>query len=152
MTNVGMNKPYTVTNVGMNKTYTSAQFPFAIERDCILKTLDLTAREVADMISAGTWNPAFYDQQECRDAAEKLDGQMVLVTQVARTEDAKLCLGIVGWDEDRIRAFITFDPCDWRRMMFPTFYKESDGSLWMRAEGFDHIKVESICSSRDMWE
>lgn len=123
-------------------------YPFIIEGESILETLNLTASEVADMITAGCWNEA-YASEDPADTASGLifDGPNVVVTQVATTTDGSLALAIVGTRANRKEwACITYHPQGWRKVTCAGFYKDREGHLMMAGGYYDPtIQVLSVC-------
>ena len=132
----------------MNNTTTQSVFPFIIEGEEITSTLGLTPDEVASMLTAGDWNPA-YASEDPADTARGLnfDGPNVVVTQVATTTDGSLALAICGTRTNRKEwACITYRPAGWRKVTAAGFYKDRSVKLWMAGGYYDRpIQVLSVC-------
>ena len=135
----------------MNNTTTQSVFPFIIEGEEITSTLGLTPDEVASMLTAGDWNPA-YAGTDPEEAARALifDGPHVVVTQVAtaKCEDGGLLAFAIAGTRANRRDWIciTYRPAGWRKVTAAGFFKDRSGKLWMAGGYYDPtIQVLSVC-------
>ena len=133
----------TDTQTMNNPTNNKTDFPFVIEGEGILSTLNLTTADIIMMFEGGEWNEAYADEDP-EETKRKLVGTTKVVTQVATTTDGSLAFGLVG-TRGNILACITYVPGGWRKITAAKFWEE-DGTLWMKGGIFDPpIEVNSVC-------
>ena len=122
-------------------TNTKTDFPFVIEGEGILSTLNLTTEDIILMFEGGDWCEA-YAGEDPAETKRKLVGTTKVVTQVATTTDGSLAFGLIG-TRGNINACITYVPGGWRKITAAKFWEEN-GTLWMKGGIFDPpIRVDS---------
>lgn len=126
-----------------------------IEEDKIfLQIINLTHEKVEEIISSGCWEAASYRNPGLIDQIAEfrfggLDREVVNI--VARNHDNSKALGIITRDNKYILGYATFNPKGWDKFELTTFLR-GESSWWFILPGRDPVKVESLVTTKDMWD
>lgn len=127
-----------------------------IEEDKIfLQIINLTPEKVEELISKGCWeassygrNPGLIDQI----AGFRFGGlDRECVNIVARNHDNSKALGIITRDNKYILGYAKFNPKGWDKFQLTTFLRGETG-WWFILPGLDPVKVESLFTTKEMWD
>lgn len=126
-----------------------------IEEDKIfLQIINLTHEKVEELISKGCWEASSYRNLGLVDqiAGFRFGGlDREVVNIVARNHDNTQALGIITRDDKYILGYAKFNPKGWDKFELATFLRGWSG-WWFILPGRDPVKVESLFTTKEMWD
>ena len=126
-----------------------------IEEDKIfLQIINLTPEKVEDLISKGYWEAASYENLGLVDqiAGFRFGGlDREVVNIVARNRDNTQALGLITRDNKYILGYAKFNPKGLDKFQLLTFLRGETG-WWFIRSGLDPVKVESLFTTKQMWD
>ena len=126
-----------------------------IEEDKIfLQIINLTPEKVEDLIAKGCWEAASYKNLGLVDqiAGFRFGGlDREVVNIVARNRDNTQALGLITRDNKYILGYAKFNPKGLDKFQLITFLRGETG-WWFIRSGLDPVKVESLFTTKEMWD
>ena len=127
-----------------------------IEEDkTFLEVINLTPEKVEELISKGCWEASSYGRnlglidQITRFRFGGLDREVVNI--VARNRENTQALGIITRDNKYILGFTKFNAKWMDKFKLITFLRGETG-WWFILPGLDPVKVESLFTTKKMWD